>query len=143
MALSALLRMAFLAMALLGCAATSHAEGFDYTQLTGKELYERFCASCHGADGRGDGPVASALAVEVPDLRLIARRNRDVFPRERVASIIDGRHVLAAHGARTMPVWGQEFSDVQAGSGDGARAARNLIARLADYVWLLQRPAAK
>ena len=62
--------------------------------MSGKELYQRFCASCHCAEGRGDGPVAASFAVEVPDLTLISRRSNDVFPREQVVRIIDGRHIL-------------------------------------------------
>jgi putative copper resistance protein D len=43
----------------------------DYTADSvdhGALLYRRHCASCHGADGRGDGPAAGALAVRPPDL---------------------------------------------------------------------------
>jgi mono/diheme cytochrome c family protein len=28
---------------------------------SGKQLYREHCASCHGSDGRGGGPVASSL----------------------------------------------------------------------------------
>ncbi|MET0660847.1 MAG: cytochrome c, partial [Steroidobacteraceae bacterium] len=78
--------------------------------MTGEELYQRFCASCHGTTGRGDGPVSHYFTVEVPDLTLIARRASGTYPYERVVRIIDGRHTLAAHGSRAMPVWGVEFS---------------------------------
>lgn len=33
----------------------------------GKEAYERYCSSCHGADGRGDGPVAQFMVVKPRD----------------------------------------------------------------------------
>jgi mono/diheme cytochrome c family protein len=36
----------------------------------GKTVYLRFCESCHGTSGRGDGPVASSIAVPTADLRL-------------------------------------------------------------------------
>ena len=31
--------------------------------LVGSDLYVAYCATCHGLDGRGNGPVASALVV--------------------------------------------------------------------------------
>jgi mono/diheme cytochrome c family protein len=119
----------------------SAAHSADYVTMSGKELYERFCASCHGVSGRGDGRVAASLKVEVPDLTLIAKRAKGVYPRDRIAQIIDGRHVIAAHGTRTMPVWGEDLSRLEIGNPDAERAASIVIGRLADYVWLLQKPA--
>jgi mono/diheme cytochrome c family protein len=114
----------------------------EYVQMTGKELYGRFCASCHGAQGRGDGPVAPAFKIEVPDLTLIARRAGGVFPKDRVVRIIDGRHIIAAHGSRTMPVWGEDFGRAELGTPNAERATRILIDRIADYLEQLQKPAA-
>lgn len=78
----------------------------ELSSYSGAELYQRFCASCHGYSGFGDGPVASQLKVSVPDLTRIAKRHGGVFPAEDVRRIIDGRSVHMAHGTRTMPVWG-------------------------------------
>lgn len=114
----------------------------DYVGMSGKDLYGRFCASCHGVTGRGDGPVAKSFKVEVPDLTLIARRAKGEYPRDRIEKIIDGRHILGAHGSRTMPVWGEDFNRLELGNPDAERSTRLVIQRLADYVWLLQRPAA-
>lgn len=125
-------------IALLILAGTANAA--DYVAMSGKELYARFCASCHGTEGRGDGPVASAFKVEVPDLTLIARRAGGEYPRERIARVIDGRHIIGAHGTRTMPVWGEDFSTLEIGNPDAERSTRLIIGRLADYVLLLQRP---
>jgi mono/diheme cytochrome c family protein len=111
-----------------------------YVEMSGKELYERFCASCHGEDGRG-GPVAASFTVEVPDLTLIARRDGGEFPRDRIAQIIDGRFVIGAHGARTMPVWGEDLGRAEIGNPDAERATQTIITRLADHLWQLQRPA--
>lgn len=113
----------------------------DDVSRSGKELYERYCASCHGPSGRGDGPVSKSLSVEVPDLTRYAQRHGDFFDRELVERIIDGRHVVAAHGTRAMPVWGETFSTARLGDPDAERAARLQMVRLADYVWQLQKPA--
>lgn len=117
------------------------ARATDYVALSGKQLYETWCVSCHGAAGRGDGPVAKSLTREVPDLSLIARRHGGAFPRDLVERIIDGRHILAAHGTRTMPVWGEDLSRASIGDPNAERATRIVTGRLADYLWLLQRPA--
>ncbi|WP_129774900.1 c-type cytochrome [Peristeroidobacter soli] len=127
--------------ALLSWNATASAA--DYVAMSGQELYGRFCASCHGMTGRGDGPVASSFKVEVPDLTLIARRAQGSYPRDRIERIIDGRFVVGAHGSRTMPVWGEDLSRLEIGNPDAERATRVIIGRLADYVWLLQKPSAE
>lgn len=128
-------------MVLLGWNASAGAA--DYVAMSGKELYGRFCSSCHGAEGRGDGPVANSFKVEVPDLTLIARRAGGAYPRDRIEKIIDGRYILGAHGSRTMPVWGEDFSKLEIGNPEAERATRVIIMRLADYVWLLQKPDPK
>jgi len=121
----------------------TQSQAADYVSMSGKDLYKRFCASCHGVDGAGDGPVSSMLNVEVPDLRLLARRAGGTFPRDRVVRIIDGRHVIAAHGTRTMPVWGEDLSKLEPGDPNAEQATQIVILRLADYLWSLQRPPAQ
>ncbi|HEY5755668.1 MAG TPA: cytochrome c [Steroidobacter sp.] len=123
-------------------ASSSVALAADYVAMSGKDLYVRFCASCHGETGRGDGPVASSFKVEVPDLTLIAQRAKGAYPRDRIDKIIDGRYIIGAHGTRTMPVWGEELSRLEMGNPDAERGTRLIIQRLADYVWLLQKAPA-
>jgi hypothetical protein len=84
--------------------------------------------------------VAGSLKVEVPDLTLIARRAKGFYPRASIEKIIDGRHIIGAHGTRTMPVWGEDFSRLEIGNPEAERSTRIIILRLADYVWLLQKP---
>lgn len=132
------------ALGLLGALTlATQSQAADYVSMSGKDLYKRFCASCHGVDGAGDGPVSSMLNVEVPDLRLLAWRAGGTFPRDRVVRIIDGRHVIAAHGTRTMPVWGEDLSKLEPGDPNAEQATQIVILRLADYLWSLQRPPAQ
>jgi len=76
---------------------------------TGQESYRRFCASCHGVEGHGDGPVGASLRRPPTDLTQIARRSGGRFDEREVMAAIDGRRLVAEHGPRDMPVWGQVF----------------------------------
>lgn len=76
------------------------------------------CASCHGEDGRGGGPVAEFLTIPVPDLTLLAIEYGGHFPEELVYNTIDGRRNVPAHGSREMPVWGNIWADGDAGEED-------------------------
>ena len=129
--------------ALVVVVAGTAAPAQDYTNHTGAQLFAQFCASCHGAQGHGDGPVAASLKVEVPDLTRLVRRAGDPFPTEQVRRIVDGRQVLAAHGARRMPVWGYEFASATASEPDaGAATAAALVDRLVAHLETMQRVAA-
>lgn len=81
--------------------------------VKGPDLFRAYCASCHGVDAKGAGPAAPALKARVPDLTLLARRNRGEFPAVRVREAIMGDKVVAAHGSREMPIWGPIFHQVE------------------------------
>lgn len=106
---------------------------------SGAALYARFCASCHGAGGRGDGSVAPALKVIVPDLTRITARAGGSFPLARVRDIVDGRAVIPAHGTRFMPVWGYELEARAEGDEPGRAVAQSLIDRLVEHLQSLQQ----
>ena len=76
----------------------------------GKLEYESSCASCHGVDGKGTGPVAAALKTKPADLTTIAKENNGVFPFGHIYGVIDGRQKVKSHGARDMPIWGFRYS---------------------------------
>jgi mono/diheme cytochrome c family protein len=123
--------------------ATAFASAEDFSGYSGEQLYQRFCASCHGTDARGDGPVAPTLKVLVPDLTRLTRRQGEDFPMERMRRIIDGREILAAHGARRMPVWGYEFASATVSEPDaGEKEAGTLIDKLVEYLRSIQNPPA-
>lgn len=130
---------AFIATVPLAVGATA-ARAADYAAMSGSQLYMRLCASCHGAEGRGDGPVAPSFSIEVPDLTLIARRRGGEFERDWVERVIDGRTSITAHGSRTMPVWGEDLSRMEIGNPDAERATRTILGRLVDYLETLQQP---
>lgn len=123
------------ALAILQSTGVSAEELVGYS---GAELYKRFCSSCHGSGGEGDGPVAPTLRVLVPDLTRLAQRRQGEFPAQAVLRIIDGREVRTAHGSRLMPVWGYEFRTAGA-TGQDADA---LVSRLVDHLRSIQRDKA-
>ncbi len=69
---------------------TARGEADELSTYNGAQLYQRFCASCHGVHGLGNGPVASDLNVMVPDVTRIAHRHGGAYPAEDVRRIIDG-----------------------------------------------------
>lgn len=110
--------------------------GPRYTSPTsGPEMYQAYCASCHGPAGKGDGPVVGALKMAVPDLTALAARNSGVFPAKKVSRFISGEVVTAAHGSLDMPVWGPIFHSV---SNREAQVVNLRIATLTRYLEGLQ-----
>lgn len=95
--------------------------------VEGVDLYRAYCASCHGKDGKGNGPVAPALKATVPDLTAIAKNNGGKFPVARVRRIITGEGMIASHGSREMPVWGPIFSQVEEDVDRGPVRLENLV----------------
>jgi len=117
----------------------STAVGQGFATYSGAELFQRFCAACHGAQAHGDGPVAGTLSVLVPDLTRLSERNDGGFPAGRVRDIIDGRSIVIAHGTRYMPVWGYEFWIEEGADAVAEEDARIMIDRLVEYLRSIQR----
>jgi mono/diheme cytochrome c family protein len=79
----------------------------------GPELFMAYCATCHGRDAKGGGPMAASLRIAPTDLTRIAARNGGKFPFLQVQRIISGeQQPPSTHGTREMPVWGPIFSEV-------------------------------
>ena len=103
--------------------------------MDGRDIYRFYCASCHGLEGKGDGPVASALHTRPADLTRLAIRNAGTFPSERVKTFVtNGAGNPVAHGTRDMPVWGPTFRSLE--PSDQLVAAR--IANVISYVESIQ-----
>jgi mono/diheme cytochrome c family protein len=100
-------------------------------------LFQIHCASCHGLDARGGGPVAGQLRVPPADLTdLLAGGGSDTleFPAERLRSVIDGRDDVRAHGSREMPVWGLTFQE----AGRDANQEEVVLEKIEDLVEYLR-----
>lgn len=123
-------RLAFSIALLLGAAVASAAEP------GGDVLFAKHCAACHGMDGEGGGPVASAMKVTPPNLRTLTKRHGGTFPRDAVVAYIDGREQVAAHGDRLMPVWGDFLQRPEDQGLDAPVRAR--IDALVDFIERLQ-----
>src|SRR5271167_303021 len=67
---------------------------------SGKQMYTTYCAVCHGTDGKGGGPAASALKTPPSDLTLLSKNNGGKYPALKVTSSIHGESDLPAHGSK-------------------------------------------
>ena len=134
-----------LAMFCLALGATARVQAADDDPAaSGKREYVNSCATCHGMDGKGEGPVPSLLkgylTDDPSDLTTLAKRNNGQFPWEHVVRVIDGRADVKVHGSRDMPVWGWRY---RRGSGGVENPTAELIARgrilnLAEYLKSMQ-----
>ncbi|HKZ31217.1 MAG TPA: cytochrome c [Vicinamibacteria bacterium] len=104
--------------------------------VSGAYAFRTYCASCHGVDGRGEGPLTDSLRFHPPDLTLIAKRHGGEFPTEKVVRIVDGRSPMKGHGGPDMPIWGDAFRNAETGYDDAA--ARAKVRGVVDYLKTLQ-----
>jgi mono/diheme cytochrome c family protein len=109
-------------VALFACLSATSVRADDAAIAQGKQLYMKYCASCHGPGGKGDGVVGTMMTPKASDLTQLAKRNGGKFPFYEVMQIINGRTPTGqqenaslpglpkAHGDAAMPVWGEIFS---------------------------------
>ena len=103
---------------------------------SGQEMFTSYCAVCHGTDGKGSGPAASALKVPPSDLTTLAQKDAGKYPALHVSSVLRGDAELAAHGSKDMPVWGPLFRSLSQGHESDVQQR---IANLNDYVESIQK----
>jgi mono/diheme cytochrome c family protein len=101
----------------------------------GKQEYLTHCATCHGLQAKGDGPLSTILTVAPADLTQLRKKHDGEFPFWRVYKIIDGRDLVRGHGVRNMPVWGAEFLMEEGG---GYLDEDRVIGRILGLVYYLQ-----
>jgi mono/diheme cytochrome c family protein len=88
--------------------ADEQAAGLTYAEGQGKHLFERYCATCHGDAGKGDGQNASNLNPPVPDLTSSKNLADRAYVRRVIAegSAAVGRSPLS-------PPWGRSLRPLE------------------------------
>ena len=126
-------------------AGKSDALDMDVQLQIGELEYLGYCASCHGASGQGDGPVAEVLSTPPSDLTMISKAYSGTFPADEVYRAINGTDMINPHGDRMMPVWGPRYwviAEDRAGSVphdvDAQALVHGRITALVQYIESLQ-----
>jgi len=111
-------------------------------ELIGSDEFQISCAVCHGVDGRGNGNMAQFLNVKPADLTVLKKNSGGEYPFMRIFHTIDGRAVIAGHGERAMPVWGDRYKRETIsgyGSFGDEGAVRGRILELVYYIQSIQQ----
>lgn len=114
-----LLSLCCLLLASLSCGAQQKPanKNTDQSRASGAELYKRYCAVCHGNEGKGNGPPprSSHFSAAPPDLATLSQRHEGKFPDAYVSDVLRGGAKLPDHGSSEMPVWGGSIQDGRIG----------------------------
>jgi len=102
---------------------------------SGKDMFNSYCAVCHGTDAKGAGPAASAMKTNPVDLTALARKSGGKYPASHVAAVLRGQAITASHGSQDMPIWGPLFSSIS--QGHEAQVQQRIV-NLVNYVETLQ-----
>jgi mono/diheme cytochrome c family protein len=98
---------------------------------SGKQMYDSYCAVCHGKDAKGNGPAASAMKTAPTDLSQLAKKAGGKYPAAHVAAVIRGQASTPSHGSQDMPVWGPLFSSISQGR---QAQVQQRVTNLVDYI---------
>ena len=101
---------------------------------SGSEMFHSYCAPCHGAGGKGNGPAATSLKNPPANLTQLAKKNGGKFPSDHVTTVLRNG-VSGAHGSSDMPIWGPLFSQV---SGHDDALVQMRISNLVRYLETIQ-----
>jgi mono/diheme cytochrome c family protein len=101
---------------------------------SGKQMYASYCAPCHGINGRGQGPAASALRTQPADLTTLSRNNRGKFPDTHIQTVLEFGAEIPAHGSLEMPVWGPILGKMNQASDQERLLRINNLSRYLDSI---------
>jgi len=136
-----LARVVFAGLLIVASVETARTQSTSRSMESGSEVFKTYCASCHGANGHGNGSLAIFLRVAPADLTQIAKHNNGTFDAEKVYRIIDGRQVVKPHGQSQMPVWGDAF--MKSATGGDEKIVSEKIHALVEYLESIQEKPAK
>ena len=102
----------------------------------GAELYQGYCAVCHGPEANGNGPAVAALDPLPTDLTRLSVQNDGNYPSLAVMHTISGRFQEAGYHTE-MPAWEQVFV---AATGDPL-GSRLRVRNLTRYLETIQQPS--
>jgi mono/diheme cytochrome c family protein len=103
---------------------------------SGKQMFTSYCAPCHGVDGRGRGPAATALKSAPADLTLLRKNNHGSFPDTHIVAVLQFGTDIPAHGSQEMPVWGPILNRMDRPNLDGKQLR---ISNLSRYIETMQQ----
>ncbi len=134
-------------LAVAACVCISGAASAQDAMTIGQFEYANSCVQCHGAAGKGDGPLVSFMTGSMPDITQLQKNNGGLFPVTRVFGVIDGSATAGPHGTSEMPAWGQryrkdapEWLGYAGAPGEAEALARLRVLALVEYVASLQEP---
>ena len=102
---------------------------------TGKAMFKKYCAACHGLDAKGHGPARAALKVPAADLTTLTKRHNGEFPTDLVTNVLRFGPGVPAHGSSDMPTWGGIFQYMD---NYNQAVVQKRIKNLCDYLISLQ-----
>jgi mono/diheme cytochrome c family protein len=130
------------ALLTLGLATAAVAEPGQKVAPSGSELFAEHCATCHGSEGIGNGPMAGLLTLRPADLTMITARANGTFPAARIVEVIRYGGNVQGHGSSPMPIWGRVFSDEGGRGRLGGIYSRQAVVELKKYLEGIQRQPA-
>lgn len=107
--------------------------------VSGQQMYTAYCASCHGSEGVGNGPAASAMKTQPTNLTILSKKNGGVFPAEHIQAVLKFGVENPAHGSAEMPVWGDLLRSLHGSSSNSTMLVNQRIINITQYLKQIQQ----
>lgn len=105
---------------------------------SGSEMYAVYCAVCHGATGKGNGPAASVFKKPLTNLTMLAKSSNGNYPAEHVRAVLKFGTSVPAHGNIQMPVWNTLFRSLNTTEEPADTATKVRMHNLVEYIQSIQ-----